>query len=211
MKDYFTQTEMENTRDYIEKEPEAERRFYSTDVAFEERKDGQTADVIEGYAAVFNSDSQDLGGFVERIEPGAFDDVLNDDAYGLLNHNIDKILGRNKRNMKLSVDDKGLKYRIELPDTETAKEVRTLIKSGIIDKSSFAFRVKEQRWENLNGEGQVKRVITKMKRLYDVSPVAGPAYLDTTVSTRSFKQETKDKQAGLSLQLRERQLKIQNA
>jgi len=193
------------TRDYIQ-DPEKERRFFDTTVEFEARAEGES-NVIVGYGAVFNSNSQDLGGFVERIEPGAFDEVLDDDVYGLLNHNTDKILGRNKRNLKLSVDDKGLKYRIELPDTATAKEVRTLIKDGIIDKSSFAFKVKEQRWEHRKGELSV-RTITKFKRLFDVSPVAGPAYLDTSVSVRSYQQEIENNKPSLSLFERERQLKI---
>lgn len=185
---------------------EIERRFFETKVEFETRTEGESNTLI-GYGAVFNSNSQDLGGFIERIEPGAFDDVLEDDVYGLLNHNTDKILGRNKVNMKLSADDKGLKYRIDLPDTATAKEVRTLVKDGIIDKSSFAFQIKEQRWEHRKGELSV-RTITKFKRLFDVSPVAGPAYLDTSVSVRSYQKEIENNKPGLSLFERERQLKI---
>jgi HK97 family phage prohead protease len=185
---------------------ERERRFFDTTVEFEVRADGESNTLV-GYGAVFNSNSQDLGGFIERIEPGAFDDVMDDDVYGLLNHNTDKILGRNKRNMKLTVDEKGLKYRIELPDTSTAKEVRTLVKDGIIDKSSFAFEVKEQRWEHRKGLPSI-RSITKFKRLYDVSPVAGPAYLDTSVSVRSYQKEIENNKPSLSLFERERQLKI---
>ena len=197
---------MENTKEYL-KDPEAERRYFETTVEFRKKDGEEESRTIEGYAAVFNSDSQDLGGFVERIEPGAFDEVLNDDVYGLLNHNIDKILGRNKRNLTLSVDEKGLKYVITLPDTPTANETRTLIKDGIIDKSSFAFKVKEQRWEHKAGQLSI-RSITKMKRLFDVSPVAGPAYLDTSVSTRSFAKEQENIKPCLSLELRERRLQI---
>jgi phage head maturation protease len=95
--------EMAKDTDYIkERDPEVERRFFSSTVEFETRDSQTDESTIEGYAAVFNSDSEDLGGFVERIAPGAFADVLEDDAYGLLNHNIDKILGRNKRNLTLT-------------------------------------------------------------------------------------------------------------
>lgn len=187
---------MANTKDYIQdRYTDAERRFLATDVDFETRDAQADESVIEGYAAVFNRDSEDLGGFIERIAPGAFDDVLNDDTYGLLNHSIDKILGRNKRNMTLTQDSKGLKYRISLPDTPTANEARTLIKAKIIDKSSFAFRVKEQKWEYSQVPGQPhKRTILKVSELIDVSAVAGPAYKDTSVVARYLKHEEPPKQ-----------------
>lgn len=182
---------MENTKDYIhERFTDAERRFFTTTVEFEQRDSQSDENVIEGYAAVFNSWSEDLGGFIERIAPGAFDDVLEDDTYGLLNHSINKILGRNKRNLTLTQDSKGLRYKITLPDTETAREARTLIKAKIIDKSSFAFTVKEQSWEYSQERSEPhKRTILKVGRLLDVSPVAGPAYKDTSVAARSLKQE----------------------
>jgi HK97 family phage prohead protease len=81
-------------------------------------------------------------------------------------------------------------YRIKLPDTATANEARTLIKAGIIDKSSFAFRVKEQKWEYSEDPSKPhRRTVLKVARLYDVSPVAGPAYQDTSVAVRSMKKE----------------------
>lgn len=182
--------------DYIkDHDSDAERRFFPSTVEFETRAEGSADNVIVGYAAPFNSSSDDLGGFVEDIDERAFDEVLDQDTYGLFNHNINQILGRNKVNMKLSVDKKGLKYRIELPDTATANEVRTLIKAGIIDKSSFAFKIAEQRWQYATEPGQPhKRTIMKVKRLFDVSPVAGPAYRDTSVAVRSMKQEEPQKQ-----------------
>lgn len=193
---------MAATEDYIkERFPDGERRFFADPVDFEIRESKADENVIEGYAAVFNSDSDDLGGFIERIAPGAFDDVLNDDTYGLLNHNIDKILGRNKRNMTITQDKKGLKYRIKLPDTATANEARTLIKDRIIDKSSFAFRVKEQKWEYSEDRTKPhKRTILKVSQLIDVSPVAGPAYQDTSVAARSMKKEEtkKEEQDGMT-------------
>lgn len=188
---------MANTNeDYIKTiDQDSERRFFTSDVDFETRDSKPDENVIEGYAAVFNSDSDDLGGFIERIAPGAFDDVLNDDTYALLNHNIDKILGRNKRNLKLTQDSKGLKYRVELPDTSTANEARTLIKAKIIDKSSFAFRVKEQKWDYSEDRSKPhKRTILKVSQLIDVSPVAGPAYKDTSVAVRSMKKDEQTKQ-----------------
>jgi HK97 family phage prohead protease len=176
--------------DYIKNMPDSERRFVTEPVGFEVRAGAKDENVIEGYAAVFNKNSEDFGGWVERIAPGAFDEVLQDDTVGLLNHNMNQILGRNGKNMTLSVDNIGLKYRIALPDTTLAKDTRQLIKDEIISKSSFAFTVREQSWVHPEKKEEPSiRTIVKVRRLYDVSPVTMPAYPDTTVGARSFKRE----------------------
>lgn len=176
--------------DYIKNMPDSERRFVAEPVGFEVRAGAKDENVIEGYAAVFNKNSEDFGGWVERIAPGAFDEVLQDDTVGLLNHNMNQILGRNGKNMTLSVDNIGLKYRIALPDTTLAKDTRQLIKDEIISKSSFAFTVREQSWVHPEKKEEPSiRTIVKVRRLYDVSPVTMPAYPDTTVGARGFKRE----------------------
>ncbi len=175
-------------KDYIKNYGDAERRFFTEPVQFR----AEDENVIEGYAAVFNKPSQDFGGWNERIAPGAFDDVLGDDAVALFNHDMNYVLGRNGVNVSLSQDEKGLKYTVKLPDTSFAKDLRNLIKDGIIHQSSFAFTVKEQEWKHSEVEPSV-RTIKKVKRLYDVSPVTTPAYPDATVGARSF-AETKPKE-----------------
>lgn len=175
-------------KDYIKSlSPNAERRFYESKVEFEKRDDGMDENVIEGYAAVFNKDSEDFGGWVERIAPGAFSEVLNDNAVALFNHDMNYVLGRNGVNVTLSEDETGLKYRVKLPDTTFAKDLRQLIKDGIIHQSSFAFTVKEQRWTKPTKEGdKAVRTLDKIARLYDVSPVTTPAYPDASVGARAF-------------------------
>lgn len=175
-------------KDYIKNIQDAERRFLTEPVAFEEREGKTDENVIEGYAAVFNKDSEDFGGWHERIAPGAFDDVLKDDAVALFNHDMNLVLGRNGVNTTITQDKRGLKYRTVLPDTTLAKDVRQLIKDKIIHQSSFAFTVAEQKWEHKEKEPSV-RTITRVKRLYDVSPVTSPAYKDSTVGARSFEAE----------------------
>lgn len=175
-------------KDYIKSIHDAERRFFSEPVGFEKRDDGVNDNVIEGYAAVFNKDSEDFGGWRERIRSGAFSDVLQDDAFALFNHDMNLVLGRNKVNVTLSQDETGLKYRVELPDTSLAKDLRELVKKDIINQSSFAFTVAEQEWKHTDGLPSV-RTITKIKQLYDVSPVTTPAYKDTTVAARSLEAE----------------------
>lgn len=169
------------------KTEDTERRFFAEPVGFEVRDGKADENTIEGYAAVFNKNSVDFGGWYERIAPNAFSDVLNDDAVALFNHDYNMILGRNKVNVTLSQDETGLRYKVKLPDTTLAKDLRQLVKDKIIHQSSFAFTVAEQNWVHPKDEKQPSvRTITKMKRLYDVSPVTSPAYPDATVGARSF-------------------------
>lgn len=178
-------------KDYIKNITDAERRFLAEPVSFETREGGAVDEnVIEGYAAVFNKDSEDFGGWYERIAPGAFSEVLGDDVVALFNHDMNLVLGRSGVNVTLKEDTVGLKYRVSLPDTTLGKDLRTLIKDKIINKSSFAFWVKEQRWVHTEGKPSV-RTLVKMKRLFDVSPVTTPAYPDATVGARSFAEEKK--------------------
>jgi uncharacterized protein len=177
-------------KDYIKNINDGERRFFSEPVGFEKREEGDDENVIEGYAAVFNKDSEDFGGWHERIAPGAFSSVLKDNAVALFNHDMNLIIGRNGVNLTLSEDETGLKYRVKLPDTSLGKDMRQLIKDKIIDKSSFAFTVQEQEWRHSPNQDEPSvRTIKKIKRLYDVSPVTSPAYPDATVGARSFEAE----------------------
>ena len=183
-------------KDYIKNINDAERRFLSEPVSFEKRDDGVDENVIEGYAAVFNKDSEDFGGWHERIAPGAFADVLSDNAVALFNHEQNLVLGRNGVNMTVTQDETGLKYRVKLPDTSLGRDMRELIKSGIIHQSSFAFTVAEQEWKKPEeAGGQHVRTIKKIKRLYDVSPVTTPAYPDATIGARAF-EANKPKEDG---------------
>lgn len=174
-------------KDYIKQlSPNAERRFFANPVGFEKREDGVDENIIEGYAAVFNKDSEDFGGWHERIAPGAFSDVLNDNAVALFNHDMNLVIGRNGKNVTITQDEIGLKYRVKLPDTSLARDLKELVKDQIISQSSFAFTVAEQEWRHSNNEEPSVRTIKKIKRLYDVSPVTSPAYPDATVGARSF-------------------------
>jgi uncharacterized protein len=170
-----------------------ERRYFTNPVTFEEREGKKDENVIRGYAAVFNKDSEDFGGWIERIAPGAFDDVLKDDAVALFNHDPNLPLGRNGVNVTLSQDERGLKYQVTLPDTTLGRDMRQLIKDEIIYQSSFAFTVRTQEWTNPKDKNSPSiRTIKKVERLYDVSPVTYPAYPDTTVASRAFSEATKE-------------------
>lgn len=156
-----------------------EIRANETDFNIENRK-------VVGYALKFNTESNDLGGFVESIESNALDGVLeNSDVLCLLNHDEKRgVLARwrkGKGSLNLSVDDIGLKYEFEAPNTALGSELLEGIKRGDISASSFAFQINEDRWQKVD-ENKYKRVIKSFKTIYDVSPVYYPAYDTTDVS-----------------------------
>jgi HK97 family phage prohead protease len=152
--------------------------------------------VIVGYAAVFNSLSQDLGGFREIVRQGAFDKALAEkqDVSARIQHQSGlTTIGRTGNNtLRLSVDDHGLRYELTPPNTQAGRDILELVRSGMINKSSFAFTVRE------NGERWVWESTPPVRELlsvdlYDVAPVDGPAYLDTSVSIRSYEQAKKQR------------------
>lgn len=157
-----------------------ERRF--TSGAVEVRTRGSET-VIEGHAAVFEKLSQNLGGFVERVMPGAFTKTLQEaDIRALYNHNEDLVLGRNKSGtLELSEDDSGLYYRISPPDTSYARDLITVIERGDISHSSFAFMAIDEEW-GLSDQDFPRRDLLQV-HLVDVSPVTYAAYLDTDTTT----------------------------
>lgn len=163
-----------------------ERRVTQHEVELRMDGDEKKSAVLVGYGAVFNQRSENLGGFTEVIQPGAFDDVLSDDVRALFNHDSNIILGRNGTTMTLSVDPVGLRYEIDMPDTQMVRDmVLSPVQRGDVNQSSFGFSVDVDNWDE-DDEGRVTRTIVKVKRLYDVSPVTFPAYPDTSVAARSL-------------------------
>ena len=139
--------------------------------------------VLEGYAAVFDEET-DLGAFREKIAPGAFDDVLDNDVRLLVDHNPPPLARTTNGTLQLTVDERGLKYRAELVDTQAARDLYEMVKRGDINQSSFAFTIAEQDYDS---EKEL-RTVTKVAQLFDVAPVTYPAYAQTDVAAR--KKET---------------------
>lgn len=157
---------------------------------FEVRNLDKDSRTVEGYALVFNSESNDLGGFTEVIDRNALQGVLEkSDVLCLLNHNEDKgVLARwNKGNgsLTLEVDATGLKYRFESPKTALGEELLEGLRRGDITTSSFAFVVDTDNWEK-RSDGSYLRTIKSIKELFDVSPVYKAAYNATSVNTRGL-------------------------
>ena len=166
-----------------------EKRFLSLETAEIRAKKGEKGTVLTGYAAKFDRLSQDLGGFVEKIDKKAFDRCLKRcDVRGLKNHDPAMLLGRTKSGtMRLSVDDVGLLYDIDLPDTQIGRDLVTEIERGDIDGSSFSFNLESEdgdEWDD--STSPPTRTLRNVRDLFDVGPVAYPAYLDTSSSVRAY-------------------------
>ena len=149
--------------------------------------------IVEGYALLFNTESRDLGGFTEIISKEAITQDLIDkaDVICWLNHNEDRgILARSKEgkgSLLLEIDQIGLKYSFETPNTALGEELLENLRRGDITESSFSFVVSTEKWEK-RSSGKYLRRITGFKDIYDVSPVYKPAYEGTKVTCRSFEE-----------------------
>lgn len=153
----------------------------------------QDSRTVEGYAVVFNSQSEDLG-FYETINPAAItEEVLKrSDVFCLFNHDQDKVLARSKYgtgSLQLQLDEQGLKYTFTAPNTDLGDELLEYLRRGDIDSSSFAFTVSTDEGSEVwttGTDGRQYREILKIDSLHDVSPVWNPAYSSTSVSQRTL-------------------------
>lgn len=142
---------------------------------------------IRGYAAVFNSLSEDLGGFREVIRPGAFARGLaKADVRALINHDRNLVLGRNTAGtLRMLEDSRGLRVEVDPPDTSYARDLMESMKRGDISGMSFRFYVDEDGDEWRSEPDGVIRELRSVS-IDDVSVVTYPAYPDTTVAVRSL-------------------------
>lgn len=157
------------------------------------REGGNGIGVLTGYAAVFNRDSQNLGGFVEQVDPVAFNKSLSDGLPVMArgNHDDGALLGTTwAGTLRLDVDGTGLRYEADLPDTSAGRDYRALAARGDLKWSSFAFRTIDDEW-SVTESGFPRRILRSVQ-LIDVAPVNSPAYLDTSVGVRSLEQHTQE-------------------
>jgi len=173
----------DHDEDYRTQLPNKETRTFTLENVEVREEDGKS--IVVGYGSVFNSLSNNLGGFRELISPKAFDGRLEDDVRFLFNHDANYIMGRTiSGTLKLRTDEKGLRYEVDLPDTQAGRDLKVSMQRGDVTQSSFAFTVEEDSWEKTT-DGTI-RTIDKVSRLYDVSAVTYPAYEDATVALRSM-------------------------
>lgn len=146
--------------------------------------DGDMPPTISGYAAVFNSQSEDLGGFIETIAPGAFAETLDGDVRALWNHDSKFVLGRTTNGtLKLAEDERGLRFEVQPPETSYAADVMALVRRGDVNQMSFGFEVVDDEWRT---EAGINYRTLKKVRLFEVSPVTFPAYAETSAEARAM-------------------------
>ncbi len=166
---------------------DTERRFTRGLVEVRAAGDSRT---IGGYAAKFNTLSRNLGGFVERINPGFFAKSEGDGwprVMARYNHDNAYLLGTSRAGtLRLQTDGTGLDYSVDVP---TARgDVYELVQRGDISESSFAFFTFEDDWAMTDDGFPVRTLLSG--QLVDVAPVNDPAYLDTSTGLRSLAEKT---------------------
>ena len=153
--------------------------------SIELREDDAEKMILEGYAIVFDEETligDEKNGFIESISRSALNETNLKDVPMKYNHNDSFLIIARTRNksLTLTVDEKGLKVRAELLDTESNKDIYKMVKAGLLDKMSFAFTVSGQK---IDRSGEIpKRTITGIDRLFDVSIVDLPAYEQTSIA-----------------------------
>ncbi len=178
---------------------------------------------IEGYAVVFEQESQVIYNkqkrnfFIEVIKRGAITDELlqNCDIKALVENDRSRLLARSfkgKGSLELSVDDHGVKYRFVAPNTADGDYAVEMIRRGDVFGSSFAYLTNEgsnveyKRLEN----GLALRQVNKIDMLFDVSPVADPAYMGTEVSVRSLQEVLQEKEPPIDESYKEEVKQLRN-
>ena len=160
------------------KEPEL--RVNNTEIEVRAEGDGMS---FTGFASVFNSPSEDLGGFIEYVAPGAFKRSLQarNEIKLLWNHDSGEPLASLRGGtMQLVEDERGLKVTAQLPNTTRGRDVAELLRTKVIDSMSFGFNVIKDSW---SADGRTRTL--ESVRLSEVSVVSFPAYTATTATVRS--------------------------
>lgn len=144
---------------------------------------------FRGYAAIFNSLSEDLGGYQEMISPGAFSRSLqeNPDIRLLINHDPNKILARTPRTMRVNEDSRGLAVEADLPNTTYGNDLAESLSRGDISQMSFRFRPVDSTWEKRDS---TPIEVLKDVDLIEVSAVTFPAYPASTASLQERMLDT---------------------
>lgn len=148
--------------------------------------------VIEGYFALYESETELFEGVYEIITKGAFSNTLNNDVRALWNHNTQYVLGRNKSGtLEIKEDEKGLFGIVKLPKTQYAQDLYELIQRGDVDQCSFGFNILAEDLEEL-ASGAYRWRINEID-LHEISVVTFPAYENTSVQARAKQVEQIEK------------------
>lgn len=154
------------------------------DTKIEIRKDDKNEEMhIEGKAVAFDS-PETYYGETEIIDKHAFDEADISDVVLRYNHNDTQYTLARTRNGSLKIDirDDGVYFEADLIDTTTNQDAYKMVKAGLLDKCSFAFTVKEDKYDS----DEHLRTITKIGTCFDFALVDFPFYQDTFVEARNM-------------------------
>ena len=177
--------------------PELEKRIKSQAVELRETDPAISPGTLVGYAAVFNSWSEPLGFFREKIQPGAFTRSLNSsasDVRALVDHNTGRVIGRTTAGtLRLSENDTGLQVEIDLRNTTDGRDLAESVSRGDIDGMSFGFTVDQDSWAYLEADDKLDERTLEQISVFEFSAVTFPAYPDTSLAKRSWEEAKPEK------------------
>lgn len=186
----------------------SEYRTCKIETRVDEKQEGGKKLVLRGYPILFNTETNIYdfwyGEIRETILPTALNGTDLTDVYLITGHNIepDKVLGRNNVNMRMEVDDTGLFFECQLPNTQLARDIYNLIEEGIVDGMSFGFTCSDE-----VNETTKTRTITHIDELFEVTITPFPAYKEASVIVQ--KQRTKEEQEKLAKEQEEAQARVE--
>lgn len=169
-------------RDELDGDDVERRRVPITEARAERDEDGSPQEIVTD-VAVYDSLSRDLGGFVERVEPGALQPA--DDVTSSFNHDPNQILGRKSAgNLDIEESDDSLRFRVEPPDTSYTRDLMKNIEAGLVTDGSFTFRVQDEEWEEREDEPDLRTI--KDAVYFEGGPVTNGAYPQTQTEMNDF-------------------------
>jgi HK97 family phage prohead protease len=164
---------------------ERELRFNPVEIRAVKSEDGKK-ETLSGYGIRFGVLSEDLGGFRETIDPHALDKVLagSDELFLTLDHVLSVVntLGsRSNSTLSIWIDDKGLAFSAEPPDTTNARDAMAIVGRGDVKGMSFAFTCARDQWTTDETGGRIRTVL-EIGQLFELSIVCQPAYPQSNVN-----------------------------
>ena len=173
-----------------------EFRSIRLETRVDEKQEGGKKLVLRGYPILFNTETKIFdwwyGEIRETILPTALEGTNLNDVYLVGGHQVtpEKVLARNNINMRMEVDETGLFFEAELPNTQYARDIYNLVESGLVDGMSFGFTCSDE-----VNEATGIRTITHIDELYEITITPFPAYKEASVIAQRQQAETDKKKA----------------
>lgn len=171
-----------------------EIRSIQGDIQIVKRDDTNEPKQIQGYAVLFNSESADLGGFIEVVKPNALDGVDLSQVQLIYGHENNSILARaDSGSLELKVDDKGLFFVATLADTNLANDVYADILAGNLKGMSFGFTIASDGDDWIFDEGDTAvHIVNQIDEVFELTVTPNPAYQDTSVTVKRSLEKAKE-------------------